>query len=243
MTYFVPVEEIKFCHKEFFGGNNLYQDIVLCDFDGTISEKDVTDTLLEHFGNEKCEQLEQQWLNGIIGSRECMQLQIANMTARLSELNEVLAQIKIDPTFVDFVDFAQRQNLTVHIVSDGLDYAIQSILKRYKLDFLPVYANKLLYDGQQNWQLQFPYASSDCVKASGNCKCQHRRQLSDYRKVFYVGDGTSDFCVADKVDLVFAKDKLIEYCQQHQLPFQPIGAFSDVLALLPNLINAESVYS
>ena len=242
MTYFVPVEEIKFCHNQSFRGNDLYPYIVLCDFDGTISKKDVTDTLLDHFGNKKCEQLEQQWREGRIGSRECMRQQIANMDASLAQIDEVLAQIEIDPTFCAFIDFAQSEQLNVHIVSDGLDYAIQSILKRYKLDFLPVYANKLLHDYQRSWQLQFPYTNADCVKASGNCKCQHRYQLTEFKKVFYVGDGASDFCIADKVDLVFSKDKLIDFCQQYQIPFQPISAFSDVVTALPNLITAESIH-
>ena len=60
--------------------------------------------------------------------------------------------------------------------------------------------------------------------------------------MFYVGDGTSDFCVADKVDLVFAKDKLIDFCRQQQILYQPIHAFSDVVAALPNLIKAESAH-
>lgn len=242
MTCFVPVEKNKFCQKQLLSGNDLYQSIVLCDFDGTISEKDVTDTLLEHFGNENCIQLEQQWQEGLIGSRDCMRQQIANMSANLTEINEVLAEIKIDPTFLAFVNFAWYKHLNIHIVSDGLDYAIQSVLKRYKLNYLPVFANRLLHDFQRSWRLEFPFANDQCVKASGNCKCQHRRQLSNFRKIFYVGDGTSDFCVADKVDLVFAKDKLIDYCQQQQIPYQPIHAFSDVVAALPNLIKAESVY-
>ena len=242
MTCFMPVEENKHCQDMSFSGNDLYQYIVLCDFDGTISEKDVTDTLLEHFGNDKCAQLEQQWLDGVIGSRDCMREQIANMDASLVQVDEVLAQINIDQTFLAFVELAKREHLNIHIVSDGLDYAIQSVLKRYKLDFIPVFANKLLHDFQRSWRLQFPYADINCVKASGNCKCQHRRQLIDYKRVFYVGDGTSDFCVADKVDLVFAKDKLIDFCRQQQIQYQPIHDFSDVVAALPNLIKAKSVH-
>src|SRR4051812_17596784 len=45
---------------------------VLCDFDGTISLRDVTDSLLERFGRPGWRELEQAWERGEIGSRECM---------------------------------------------------------------------------------------------------------------------------------------------------------------------------
>lgn len=240
MSCFFPVAESPQNHQSLFYANDLSQYSVLCDFDGTISEKDVTDTLLNHFGNEKCALFEQQWQEGIIGSRECMHQQIANMQASQAELDSVLAQIKIDPTFSEFISFAQSRNLNVHIVSDGLDYAIQSILKRYNLNFLPVFANRLLHNQQQGWALDFPYANDHCLKASGNCKCQHRRKLTGFQKIFYVGDGTSDFCVADKVDMVFAKDKLIDFCQQQRIAYYPIKNFGDVTAILPELLKAPT---
>ncbi|WP_100153491.1 MtnX-like HAD-IB family phosphatase [Snodgrassella alvi] len=239
MSCFTPLVENQTGHNPFFYANGLEKYIILCDFDGTISEKDVTDTLLDHFGNDQCALLEQQWLKGIIGSRECMRQQIANMQASQIELDSVLAQIKIDPTFSEFIDIAREAHLNVQIVSDGLDYAIQSILKRYNLDLLPIYANRLLHNQQQGWKLDFPYTNQHCLKASGNCKCQHRRQLAGFQKIFYVGDGTSDFCVADKVDLVFAKDKLIDFCRQHGIHHYPIKNFGDVVAILPNLIKTS----
>ena len=240
MSCFFPIADYRKCHQPLFYTNNLNQYAVLCDFDGTISEKDVTDTLLNQFGNAKCALLEQQWQEGIIGSQECMRQQIANMQASQAELDGVLAQIRIDPAFSEFIGFAQSRNLNVHIVSDGLDYAIQSILKRYNLDFLPIFANRLLHNQQRSWKLDFPYANDHCLKASGNCKCQHRRKLTGFQKIFYVGDGTSDFCVADKVDMVFAKDKLIDFCQQQRIAYYPIKNFGDVTDILPELLKAPA---
>ncbi|KES10708.1 MULTISPECIES: MtnX-like HAD-IB family phosphatase [Snodgrassella] len=240
MSCFFPIADYRKYHQPLFYANNLNQYTVLCDFDGTISEKDVTDTLLNHFGNAKCALLERQWQEGIIGSQECMRQQIANMQASQPELDRVLAQIRIDPAFSEFIGFAQSRNLNVHIVSDGLDYAIQSILKRYNLDFLPIFANRLLHNQQRSWKLDFPYANDHCLKASGNCKCQHRRKLTGFQKIFYVGDGTSDFCVADKVDMVFAKDKLIDFCQQQRIAYYPIKNFGDVTDILPELLKAPA---
>ncbi|MDF7666541.1 MtnX-like HAD-IB family phosphatase [Orbaceae bacterium ESL0727] len=220
-----------FFHTHAFHQNN---PIVLCDFDGTISEKDVTDTLLSHFGQAGCDELEEQWLAGEIGSQECMSKQIALLDANLDEVNQVLAELKIDPAFKTFVKIAQKQNIPVHIVSDGLDYAIRFILNRHGLGDLPIFANHLLYDNDRRWRLEFPYANKGCIKGSGNCKCRHvsQQKADHFNQILYVGDGTSDYCVSHKVDLVFAKDKLIHYCQENQINYCAIEGFADVAAAL-----------
>ena len=33
----------------------------------------------------------------------------------------------------------------------------------------------------------------------------------------YAGDGMSDFCVSDKVDVLFAKGSLLEYCKNTKI--------------------------
>lgn len=211
--------------------------IILCDFDGTISLRDVTDILLTHFAKEGYEELEEEWLTGVIGSQECMSKQIALLDANLSELDKVLAQVEIDPHFKAFTKIAAKEGIKVHVVSDGLDYAIQSILKRNGLGHIPVFANKLLHDNERSWRLEFPYSNKNCVKASGNCKCSHlKQQRQRHDHVIYVGDGSSDFCVSNKVDIVLAKDKLIDYCEQRNINHININTFADATLALPIIL-------
>ncbi|MWN05248.1 MtnX-like HAD-IB family phosphatase [Gilliamella sp. Pas-s95] len=209
-----------------------HSPIVLCDFDGTISVKDVTDTLLSHFGQEGCDELETLWVNGEIGSQECMSKQIALMDASLDELNEVLSQIEIDPDFKSFIDYTEQNNIPVHIVSDGLDYAIEFILKRHGIKQLPIFANKLLHNNARSWRLEFPYANKNCIKKSGNCKCNHVKKQKYFPQILYVGDGTSDYCVSHNVDFVFAKDKLVNYCEKNSIAHTQITSFADVTTAL-----------
>jgi len=206
--------------------------IVLCDFDGTISIKDVTDTLLSYFGQDGCDELEELWVNGKIGSQECMSKQIALMDASLEEVNQVLSKIEIDPMFKSFINYTQQNNIPVHVVSDGLDYAIQFVLKRHGIENLPIFANKLLHDNARSWRLEFPYANKDCIKQSGNCKCNHVKKQQYFPQILYVGDGTSDYCVSHNVDYVFAKDKLVNYCEKNKIMHCAINSFADVTKAL-----------
>ncbi|WP_218057451.1 MtnX-like HAD-IB family phosphatase [Gilliamella sp. WF3-4] len=212
--------------------------IVLCDFDGTISVKDVTDTLLSHFGQAGCDELEELWVSGKIGSQECMSKQIALMDASLDELNEVLSQIEIDADFKSFINYAEQNNIPVHVVSDGLDYAIEFILKRHGITRLPIFANKLMHNDLRSWRLEFPYANKDCIKQSGNCKCHHVKKQQYFPQILYVGDGTSDYCVSHHVDFVFAKDKLVNYCKENHINHCKITSFAEVTTALKQAKHA-----
>ncbi|HTR00483.1 MAG TPA: MtnX-like HAD-IB family phosphatase [Candidatus Acidoferrum sp.] len=206
---------------------------ILCDFDGTVSLVDVTDTLLSRFGMEGYQTLESAWAAGKIGSRECMGAQIALLDASKDELDSALDTIELDASFKAFVTLARKLGMPVKIVSDGLDYAIDRILRRHGLGDLPIYANKLTQVGERRWQLQFPHSDKDCVKASGNCKCALVSGCQrNSGRVLFVGDGGSDFCASGQADFVLAKLKLIEFCQQEDIDHLAIAGFEQALGFL-----------
>ncbi|APW40468.1 phosphatase [Rhodoferax koreense] len=210
--------------------------MVQCDFDGTISIDDVTDTLLQRFGRPGWQALENAWEAGEIGSRECMKGQVALLDMSAAELDAHLDSLPIDPHFAAFAAAAQRQGMPVQVVSDGIDHAIRRVLGRHGLGHLPVLANHLVQTGERGWQLQSPHASAACVRASGNCKCERlAEQQAQHGKVLFVGDGSSDFCVSGKADFVLAKARLIGYCEDRQIAHAPFVDFRDALALMAEI--------
>lgn len=208
--------------------------MVQCDFDGTISLVDVTDSLLHRFGRPGWEALEDAWERGEIGSRECMQAQVALLDMDRAELDAHLHGIAIDPHFAAFVHEAQERGMPVQVVSDGIDYAIRAILARHGLGDLPIVANRLVQTGPRDWTLEFPWRSAACARASGNCKCERLdEQRTRHGQVLFVGDSTSDFCVSGQADFVLAKYKLIDYCVANGIPHAAFQDFSQAVALLP----------
>lgn len=217
---------------------------VFCDFDGTISIEDATDYILSRFADPEWESIEDEWKRGLIGSAECMQRQVALIRTPRQALDQALDEIAIDRGFPEFVAFCRSIHIPVTVISDGVDYFIERILKRHHLDDLPVIANKLSVsgvNGHTQYQLSSPYRMAQCAAASGVCKC---RAVSSYDMRIYVGDGRSDFCVSDKPDIVFAKGKLAEYCERRQIEFVPYHSFTDVThtlkRLLPGILRRES---
>lgn len=207
--------------------------MVQSDFDGTISVLDVTDTLLQRFGRPGWQALEDAWERGDIGSRECMTGQVALLDMSERELKAHLDTIEIDPGFIGFVAEARLYGIPVQVVSDGIDYAIRHVLHRYGLDHLDVIANHLVQTGEREWQLESPWSSARCARASGNCKCERlAEQRAMYGRVLYIGDGSSDFCVSGKADFVLAKHRLIDYCASHGIAHARFEHFDQATAQL-----------
>lgn len=213
---------------------------ILCDFDGTISDVDVTDTLLEAFGQKGWRDLEQQWEQGKIGSQTCMAEQIALLDMSKKELDECLSRIKIDPYFAEFVSAAKQRGIQLHIVSDGLDYAISKILNEHGITPTSIIANHLQQVDERKWGLSFPWYNKDCLKASGTCKCNVARTVANNRFLM-IGDGRSDFCVSGIANHVFAKDSLVQECKRLRLSFDIMQNFSVATKLLDNLLSTSTL--
>ena len=131
----------------------------------------------------------------------------------------------------------QSRGWPLTVVSDGLDFVITEVLRRHGLAALPVVANHLVADGARRWRLEFPHARPRCVSRSGNCKCAQVPVSPDAlrRKVLMIGDGVSDFCVAERCDLSFARKRLLEHCLDNGLRHNAVADFRQALALLPTL--------
>lgn len=196
-----------------------------CDFDGTISREDVTDVLLERFADPRWREFEGAWVRGEIGSRECMAEQVALLDVGPEELDAWLATVEIDPSFATFVEVARDQGIEVVVVSDGIDHVIRAILRRHRLDTIPVLANRLVQVGERSWRLEFPFSRGDCERRSGNCKCALLRAQQVKGRVLYIGDGASDFCVAPHANALFAKDELLVFARDRGIPHVSMTSF------------------
>jgi len=201
---------------------------VFCDFDGTVTREDVIDRMLEAFAAPRWIEIEQSWLRGEIGSRDCLQLQVGLVKAKEDELFALVDTIAIDESFVDFARYCRRKAIEVVIVSDGIDRFIRSILDRYGLDHFRIYANRLRKAGA-GYEMTFPYFRKKCQSQSGLCKCKIMEKLScPQGRTILVGDGRSDFCLADKVDLTFAKSSLLTFCKTKGLAHRGFNEFKEI---------------
>lgn len=209
--------------------------VVLCDFDGTISVKDVTDSLLERFANPEWEQLEEDWQEGLISSHECMAGQYALIKADQEEVETFLDRVEIDPYFSQFVGHCKSKGFTLSIISDGFDFYIERILKNNGIESIEVFANHLEWQ-EGSIKTFFPHINNDC-RTCGNCKTSiFHKFKKPGNKVIYVGDGWSDRCIAQQSDIIFAKGKLTKFCHENGVSYIPYLSFLDIIKETSELI-------
>lgn len=200
---------------------------VFVDFDGTIVPSDATDMILEAFAADGWKDIEREWQAGHIGSRECMTRQIALIRATPEQMLEKISQIDVDPGFATFVQECERNGIGMTVVSDGMDYVIERVLRNAGHPQVKFFANRLEHVGGDRWKLSFPHARSECQVLAGNCKCSFTEPHGKSLRVV-VGDGRSDFCVSARADLVFAKGTLLALCEKDGLPHTPYDDFHTV---------------
>jgi 2,3-diketo-5-methylthio-1-phosphopentane phosphatase len=209
--------------------------LVVCDFDGTIANLDVTDSVLSRFALPEWVDVEVEWKAGAIGSRECMRRQVDLLRVPRPQLDAYLDTLEIDPDFSAFVAACRALQLPLVVISDGIDYAIRRILQRHRLGHLRLVSNRLLQIGEATYRLEFPASDPHCGAGSGTCKCAVSATRAHGAKRLLIGDGSSDFCLAASADLVFAKTKLLQHCRDHALPHRACPDFAVARELLKEL--------
>lgn len=203
------------------------------DFDGTITQEDVVDMILSRFASDGWHDIEDAWVRGEMGSRECLEKQMNLVKASKDEFENLLSTVKVDPYFFNFLKTTHQLSIPTAIVSDGFDTVIEAVLKnslrlpQELLDSVSIYSNHLVWE---NDRLRLEFSNKKgCAHGCGNCKPRIMSQLSgkDDFTVF-VGDGHSDRFAAKQAMLTFAKNELLEICQNEGIEHKAYMDFSQI---------------
>jgi len=201
---------------------------LLVDFDGTACLQDVSELLLDRFGEPEWEAFDEAVDRGEMGLREAARHQAAMLRGSLDEMLEfALHHARLAPTFSPFVAWAEGRGLPLTVASDGFAFFIGPILEAAGLGHLDVVTNELEANGGPP-VLRHPNGHPECV-GCGTCKMLVAYGLRErYGPVAFVGEGQSDRYGALYSDLVFAKDALAPICERDGVRFLRWETFDDV---------------
>ncbi|MBF0565253.1 MAG: MtnX-like HAD-IB family phosphatase [Nitrospirae bacterium] len=202
---------------------------VSIDFDGTVTYADVTDAILKAFAGPGWEEIEDAWQKGLIGSGRCLTGQMALVDATGDELLDFVDSFELRPGFTDFLGTLKALSIPFGIVSDGFEVVIRRILSKTGFDDVPVYANGLTTVKGRMVPV-FPNSARGCP--SGTCKCKVVDKSGAGLPVIHIGDGRSDFCVAQKASLVFCRGALLSHCESSGILHHPFNDFFDIAKAL-----------
>ena len=204
---------------------------IVSDFDGTITDRDGLYNFIQLYAKGNWQKIEEDWANGKISSKECLDKEFELVPNLSEELIDqfINKEISIDSTFVDFFKYIQDKNINFYIVSDGIDYFIERILNKYKIENINVISNHG-YFLNNKFIIEYPNSNSCCKNNAGTCKCSVISNLrKEFQTIYYIGDGVSDYCVAGNADILFAKSRLADYCKQKNIKFYNYNNFKNII--------------
>ena len=210
--------------------------IIFFDFDGTITKRDTTDAVLEAFAMPPWQDIEEEWVAGRIGSRECMTRQLALVKASESDLNALLDSLEIDEEFGNLLEYCEQHNVAAHIISDGFDYFISRILNRKSLGLKRAVSRMTVSSSHLEYQngrivTSFPFYHDVCQHGCATCKPAVMKSLNRKNEpTIFVGDGLSDRFAAGAADVVFAKSKLLSFCRNEGISCFAYDDMKEVLS-------------
>jgi 2-hydroxy-3-keto-5-methylthiopentenyl-1-phosphate phosphatase len=200
---------------------------IAVDFDGTVTEDDLLDTIASRFGDPVVYQEVEDGLDsGTMPLREVITREFEPVRKPLDEVVAwELENVRVRAGFRDLVELAKERGWRMVIVSSGFHELIDPILEREGVK-VEVHANRV-DPSPEGWIVDWQYDES-CESCGESCKRSIVQEFAGSDELVYIGDGYSDRCAAEASDLVFATHGLARYLDERGLPYERFDDFHDV---------------
>ena len=198
---------------------------LVLDWDGTVTERDTLDLVLERFGDpDVYKRVEAALDRSTMTLNEVISQEFATVTAPLDEVVPwLLEHVRIRAGFAELAR-AYRPL----IISSGFHELIEPVLEREGLfDAVELRANSV-EPRPDGWRAHFRVAGR-CEACGEPCK---RADLPTGVEVVYAGDSHSDLCASLAADRVFATSNLARWLGERDVPFRPLTDFHALAAEL-----------
>lgn len=203
---------------------------IQCDFDGTIVKGEVSILLLDAFADGNWREIDDAFYNGEISVKDCTKQCFSMVKADEKTLKEFVLRcdrIKVRGGFVELCNYCQQKGCHFVVVSNGLTFYIDVILKDLGVRNIEVFAaqNQFSSDG-----MKIKYTGPDGYEPETDFKeaCTKYLQKQGYI-VICIGDSVSDIFTARRANYIFATGALRDHCRKENLEFMPFETFNDVI--------------
>ena len=199
---------------------------------------DIADALaLRYLGPAQFALVNTQFTRGDITFRDLLHKLFEPIAATPLEIHASAQELTdFRPGFVRLVDLSRERNIPFTLASGGLDIYIKPALELLSAEqrkWRKRRANHAAYrDG--GLDLSFPYA--DRAGSCGTCGSCKRAVITELQnegyRVVAIGDGNADRCMADVADVLFARARLRQWCDEVQKPYRPFETLDVVVDFL-----------
>ena len=204
------------------------ETLVQCDFDGTITEEDVSFMLLDAFAGGNWRQIFSQYQEGKITVGDFNTRAFSMVSADRQTLIEYMkGKIRVRKGFHGLVDYCRRKGVRLVIVSNGLDFYIEKILGDIGQGDIEVFAAQTRFHPDC---LKVQYIGPDGNPLESDFKETYVNLfLAEGYRVIYIGNGASDVSPARRSHHVFATGDLLARFKKAGLNCTPFTDFNEVI--------------
>jgi 2-hydroxy-3-keto-5-methylthiopentenyl-1-phosphate phosphatase len=210
---------------------------VLADFDNTVTRMDASYAILNGFATGDWRRIETETYAGRYSIIEALTLQAGMVRGAPQAMDSLVRDsVLLRDGFKEFACECRKKGMHLEICSDGFGHTIPIVLEREGLEWIPWTSNRTWYE-DGGLGIAFDHHRENCP-INGNCKCDHYFRLKErFGTVVYVGDGGTDACVAERAEVLFARDWLAEYCSKERIKYIPWDSWSDVWEKMRSLLG------
>ena len=205
--------------------------LVQCDFDGTITEQDVSFFLLDAFAQGDWRELLRDYRAHRISVGEFNTRSFAMVKADEHMLLKAMkGRVKTRAGFHELVSYCQQRDFRLVIVSNGMEFYIRAVLNDLGLPNIEAHAARASFRPKG---MEVEYMGPDGKKLEDGFKEAYVESFLrlGYR-VIYIGNGDSDFAPARYADRVIATGDLLAHCKESNLECESFETFLEVVRKL-----------
>jgi 2-hydroxy-3-keto-5-methylthiopentenyl-1-phosphate phosphatase len=209
---------------------NLEKRVVFCDFDGTITAEETFVGMLKTFAPELSQQLMPQMYARRLTLREGVRRLLESIpSARYPEILEYAKPKLIRPGLVELLDFLDAEGVPFVVVSGGVRGMVETILSQVKTGqqslrerVAAIYAVDL--DTTDDFvRVNSEFEGGTELVAKVQVMAQHPAE-----EQIAIGDSVTDLQMALHAPVVFARDRLVQYMEEHNKPYIYWNDFFDI---------------
>lgn len=208
--------------------------LIQCDFDGTLTEEDISFLILDAFADGDWRSILEQYKSNRISVGR-----FNTLAFRMVKQDEptlvsfVKDKAELRPGLKELINYCSLRNFRFIIVSNGMTFYIKALLKNAGIDDIEIYAAQSEFN---NNGIEARYIGPDGREIQNGFKEAYANNfLNEGWRVISIGNGASDIPAAKLAHYTFATEPMLSLCREQGVNCLPFKDLSDIIKGLESI--------
>ena len=203
--------------------------LIQCDFDGTLTEEDISFLILDNFADGDWRSILEQYKNDQISVGRFNKLAFRMVKAdKPTLIRFVRERAELRPGLENLLNYCNSRHFRFTIVSNGMIFYIQTLLKNAGIkEDVEIYAAQAEFNSNG---IEACYIGPDGHEIQSGFKEAYIKQfLKEGWRVISIGNGASDIPVAKLAHYTFATEPMLSLCREEGMKCLPFESLDDII--------------